>query len=108
MTKAQLILTEVCSDTLEDSGEVLVGLSSSRVLELHMLVGPPGDADVGQRNLDLCAVGVVVKQLQCVCNKRKGLIRNISVMFSSTEQETGLPLNMLLAMAPHGAIGLLS
>lgn len=50
--------------TLENGGEV--GVAGSRVPELDMLVGPPGDARVAQRDLDLCAVGVVVKQLQCV------------------------------------------
>lgn len=50
--------------TLENGGEV--GVVGSRVPELDMLVGPPGDACVFQRDADLRAVGVVVIQLQCV------------------------------------------
>lgn len=49
---------------MENGGEV--GVVASRVPELDMLVGPPGDACVAQRDADLCAVGVVVIQLQCV------------------------------------------
>lgn len=49
---------------MENGSEV--GVAGSRVPELHMLVGPPGDACVGQRDADLCAVGVVVVQLQRV------------------------------------------
>lgn len=57
------------ADTLESCCEVWV--VDSRVLELHMLVGPPGDACSRQRNRDLCAVGIVVKKLQCVCHTKK-------------------------------------
>lgn len=79
-----------------------------------MLVGPPGDACSVQLNLDLCAVGVIVKQLQCVCHQREdgGLETILKIILIScvwlAEQESGSPLNMLLAMAPHGAIGLFS
>ncbi len=55
--------------TLENSCQVLV--VGSRVPELDSLVGLPGDARVHQRNLDLCAVEIFVKELQCVCNNRK-------------------------------------
>lgn len=59
----------VSEPTLENGREVCV--VDSRVPELHVLVGPPGDARVRQRNLDLCAIGIVVKQLQCVCNNKR-------------------------------------
>lgn len=60
---------EAAADTLESCCEVCV--LASGVLELHMLVGPPGDARVRQGNLDLCAIGIVVKQLQCVCHRMR-------------------------------------
>lgn len=55
---------------MENSRQVVV--AASRVPELDVFVGGPGDARVGQRDLDLRAVGVVVKQLQRVCNGRAG------------------------------------
>lgn len=48
--------------TLENGGEV--GVVGFRVPELDMLVGPPGDACVSQRDGDICAIGGVVIQLQ--------------------------------------------
>lgn len=60
----------VTEPTLENRSEVCV--VGSRVPELHVLVGPPGDARVGQWNLDLRAVGTVVKQLQRVCDNARG------------------------------------
>lgn len=55
--------------TLENGGEV--GIAGSRVPELDVFVGPPGDACVAQRDADLRAVGVVVIQLQRVWNGRR-------------------------------------
>jgi len=71
---------EATDDTLENGCEVWV--VAPGVPELHMLVCPPGDSCCCKRNLDLCAVGVVVKQLQRVCEESSWLIRKDSSTLS--------------------------
>ena len=56
------------ADTLENRRQVEV---VSGVPELDMFVRPPSDSCRSERNQNLCAVGVVVKQLQRVCRRRK-------------------------------------
>lgn len=67
-------------DTLENSCEVRV---VSGVPELHVLVRPPGDTRSRQRDLYLCAIWVVIKQLQRVCNEHKKMIKTFDHCFYS-------------------------
>lgn len=51
--------------TLKNSSEI--GVTSTRVSKFHMLIRPPGDALLHQRNCNPGSIGIEVNQFQRVC-----------------------------------------
>lgn len=92
---------------MKDGREVRV--DAAGVPELDVLVGPPGDAGGAEEDLNAGAVGVVVEQLQRVCppTTKEAWLERLWAQATGRAGAGGSPLNMLLAMAPHGAMGLL-
>lgn len=78
-----------------------------------MLICPPGNALLYQWNCDPGPIGIEINQFQCVCGNEVKAIKlpdnhtGFRLIRGCIKILSVLPLNMLFAIAPQGAIGVL-